>query len=445
VGRGGVAEQAYVKAESESRDSTLLTPEFLTFLPAGVVAPKQLPVRRCGRATKGPVVPDIAEGSRGARTPPRTVPGDDDHESVEEDDSSVENDEAGSLKDEVERTVRQLMAQEKAAVSGTIQVEEVFRHQCECNLNGQAAGVKPGEIGSLVHPEAAAHECYCGCPNHDFQIKLVLSGTGLKTINSSTGLLGSTPENRALTTGFFLSDSGALESRKVTHGIPILATLRRWMNTRVIIVEGCLEGHARFKKISAAGSAVVTVNLKLILARYHFLRVLIEVLVESEGVPWPAVWRYAERFSLVNFVELCGGTPLSRSLLEVIDTPVWIRSEHMRNVFRQYRDPKLLTDAIQDHVRFSGENRSPAPLAAPVGNPGQSGSGIPSGRKKKCCPLCLSTEHKYLYGNYGHTGPITQPCPQRQSDGAVCGKRHAFSGDLRSLCRLRSNARPGEE
>jgi hypothetical protein len=159
-------------------------------------------------------------------------------------------------------------------------------------------------------------------------------------------------------------------------------------------------------------------NLKLILARYHFIRILIEVLVDSEGVAWPAVWRYSERFSLSNFVELCGGTPLSRNLLEVIDAPVWIRSEHMRNVFRQYRDPKMLADAVQDHVRFSGESRIPnrpeggAPVtAAPVGSPGQSGSGVPSGRKKKGCPLCLSTAHKYLWGNYGHTGPITQPCP----------------------------------
>jgi hypothetical protein len=164
----------------------------------------------------------------------------------------------------------------------------------------------------------------------------------------------------------------------VTHGIPYIWMRRRWVNTRVIIVEGCLQGHTRFKKISAAGLSVVNMNLKLILARYHFIRILIEVLVDSEGVAWLAVWRYAERFALSNFVELCGGgTPLSRNLLEIMDAPVWIRSEHMRNVFRQYRDQKMLADAMQDHIRFSGESRSPNLLgggasapAAPVGSPG---------------------------------------------------------------------------
>jgi hypothetical protein len=120
-------------------------------------------------------------------------------------------------------------------------------------------------------------------------------------------------------------------------------------------VEGCLKGHTRLKRTSSAGLSVVHINLKLILARYHFIRILIEVLVDSEGVPWPAVWRYAARFSLSNFVEVCGGTPLSRNLLEVKDAPVWIRSEHMRNVFRQYRDQKMLAYAVQDHIRFSGE------------------------------------------------------------------------------------------
>jgi hypothetical protein len=193
-GAGGVVEQAYVKGESEARDATVPTPKFLNYLEAGVVAPKQLAVRTHGRPTQGPEGQERAESSRGERnTPPQTVRGEADREIAEDDDSSVEEDGAGNLRDEVERTVKEIFAQEKAALSGTSQVEEVFRHQCECNLDGQAAGVKPGEKGSLVHPEAAARECYCGCPIHDFHTKLVLSGTGLKTINSPTGLLGSTP------------------------------------------------------------------------------------------------------------------------------------------------------------------------------------------------------------------------------------------------------------
>ena len=164
--------------------------------------------------------------------------------------------------------------------------------------------------------------------------------------------------------------------------------------------------------------------------------------MDSEGLAWPAVWRYIERFYIASFGELCGGTPLSLQLLAVMEEELWIRPEHMKGVFRQFRDPKLLADSMQDHVRYSGDGSSPLwthvpkTVAVVATEPG-TGS-----KKKKGCPLCLSTGHKYLFGNYGHTNqPITQACPQRQSDGQVCGGMHAFSGPLKTPCRLGGNIR----
>ena len=50
----------------------------------------------------------------------------------------------------------------------------------------------------------------------------------------------------------------------------------------------------------------------------------------------------------------------------------------------------------------------------------------------------MSTEHKYVRGDYGHTdrGSIIEACQRMQPDGNTCGKLHAFAGPLGTDCRV---------
>ena len=61
----------------------------------------------------------------------------------------------------------------------------------------------------------------------------------------------------------------------------------------------------------------------------------------------------------------------------------------------------------------------------------------PAAGARKKCPLCLSSEHVYHAGNYGHKDnmAITQACTKPVADGTQCGLKHAYTGPLMSPCR----------
>jgi hypothetical protein len=69
----------------------------------------------------------------------------------------------------------------------------------------------------------------------------------------------------------------------------------------------------------------------------------------------------------------------------------------------------------------------------------------PAAGARKKCPLCLSSDHVYHAGNYGHTAKmaITQACTKPVADGTQCGLKHAYTGPLLSPCREPAGAERG--
>ena len=98
------------------------------------------------------------------------------------------------------------------------------------------------------------------------------------------------------------------------------------------------------------------------------------------------------------------------------------------SLVRGFRDRHMLSKAVGDH---QAAVRTAVPLAMPKK---EKLDKAPVGK----CPLCLSKNHKYRAGDYGHKdkNTITQSCARAQPDGNPCGLVHAFAGPLASDCRM---------
>ena len=190
------------------------------------------------------------------------------------------------------------------------------------------------------------------------------------------------------------------------------------------------------------GSKVVIYAVQLSLARYSYLSETVKLLCDDEGVAWPAGWRYIERFMRQYFSgSINTGSHLSKQLVAAFrEKRAGRRNMIISSLVRGFRDGHMLGKAVGDH---QAAVRSAVPMdkgeavakAAPLAVPKKEKfDKVPAGK----CPTCLSKNHKYRAGDYGHKdkNTITQSCSWAQPGGNTCGLVHAFARPLGTDCRV---------
>ena len=138
------------------------------------------------------------------------------------------------------------------------------------------------------------------------------------------------------------------------------------------------------------------------------------------------VWRYIDRFFRLYFQgRINTRSTLSRELVQAVRMPKQSsRNAAISILARSFRDKNILETAAKDHATVlrqavpvdigeaSGaarqadrQNRAvPVPRADMNMNRAEERAEqqVPRGQRGKC-PLCLSEDHKYVRGDYGHT------------------------------------------
>jgi hypothetical protein len=345
----------------------------------------------------------------------------------------------------------------KASHSG-MPDDEAFELSMVSDLvSGRTAGVKRGESGSFANPNFAGDEPYTAMPDQgcSWQKNSVKSVLGQEDAQGNRMAQGATPE--ATSNDQFLTlEGGMVKVKHTKYVVPGRNTVARWEEGRTEQIQLVLDSEEDGFQEGDAGAAVLRYSLQLALGRYEFLREFKKVLCDEEEVPWPVVWRYTDRFSRLHFQgRINTRSALSRDLVEAVRmTKQSRRNATISILARSNRDMSMLEKATRDHAEVL---RQAVPVDAGAGRPAnrqerapqapradRAGQHMaerehlpraPAGR----CPLCLSTEHKYVRGDYGHTNRenITEECQRMQPDGNTCGKKHAFAGPLGTDCRVR--------
>ena len=208
----------------------------------------------------------------------------------------------------------------------------------------------------------------------------------------------------------------------------------------------------------------------LIVMRYYYLLAVVRKLQQGkQAVQWEVVWRYVTALIAARWAGVLPiDSRLDLRLLEIAG-----EDEHRRDVLVATVveiDPYMLQVATESAKAAAARAAGTAGdrpvtmseleavmarlLAASAKGGGAGGSGGGDGARqgpangaggRKKCPLCLSADHSYYAGNYGHKEGmrITQACTKLMADGSPCGKRHAFTGPLQSPCREAEGASSG--
>jgi hypothetical protein len=325
------------------------------------------------------------------------------------------------------------------AQSGEID-EEYDLSRTRDMISGAACGAKYGFPGSMADKYQCAHEPYTGMPMESWGKKLVRTVMGQDDVQGTRTLSGATPESTSEQQIVTLED-GNVKLGPSKYTVPNRQVLSQWMDGRADQLQSALSSDE--DEFAEGGSRILLHAVQLSLGRYCYMGELFKLLVDIERVPWPAAWRYAERFNMQNFQgSINTGTDLSKQLVAAMRTTrVSRRNGMISNLVRGSRDLHMLNTAVADH-------QAALKIAVPVDRGDRAAQNVVAKRKPAegiprnpvggKCPLCLSTSHVYKAGHYGHTdvATITQACAKTQPDGAACGLVHAFSGPLGTDCRI---------
>ena len=185
------------------------------------------------------------------------------------------------------------------------------------------------------------------------------------------------------------------------------------------------------------------------LARYTYLLETVKLLCDDEGIAWHAGWRYIERSFMRQYFlgSFNTGSHLSKQLVQAFQQKrVGRRSMMLSGLVRGFGDVHMLSRAVADH-------QATVRTAVPMDRGEASGRAVPLDVPKKegkgkvgdKCPLCLSRQHVYRAGDYGHTdmATINQACARPQPDGHPCGQIHAFARPLKTDCKMLASHVPG--
>ena len=138
-------------------------------------------------------------------------------------------------------------------------------------------------------------------------------------------------------------------------------------------------------------------------------------------MPWPATWRYAERFNRQYFsVSINTGSDLSKQLVAAMRvTKISKRNAMISSLVRGHRDLHMLNQAVADHqaalrTAVPVDMGEPAHKAAQnvVAKKKKGEGGIPRNPSGGKCPLCLSPTHVYRRGR-GTVATRTWPPSRR--------------------------------
>jgi hypothetical protein len=344
----------------------------------------------------------------------------------------------------------------KASHSG-MPDDEAFELSMVSDLvSGRTAGVKRGESGSFANPNFAGDEPYTAMPDRgcSWQTNSVKSVLGQEDAQGNRLAQGATPE-ATRNDQFLTLEGGMVKVKHTKYVVPGRNTIARWEEGRTEQIQLVLDSEEDGFQEGDAGAAVLRYSLQLTLGRYEFLREFKKVLCDEEDVPWPVVWRYTDRFSRLHFQgRINTRSALSRDLVEAVRmTKQSRRNATISILARSNRDLSMLERATKDHAEVlrqavpvdtgagPANRQERAPQAPRADRAGQNRAErehlprAPAGR----CPLCMSTEHKYVRGDYGHTDRenITEECQRMQPDGNTCGRKHAFAGPLGTDCMVR--------
>ncbi len=338
-------------------------------------------------------------------------------------------------------------------------------------VQGEQFGAKSGQAGSFDCTYAHAVECYHGQGEaqgsvHAKKVTLVL---GCSSVSSQPQTYD--PESKVRQRGFKLEDGQMVAVEASSLATPL-------QHTWVTYVDGAIR---LWTRVANSGFGVFNPEHEhheyhmavahLIVLRYFYLLELAKKLQQGrQAVHWEVAWRYITAFIAENFTGVLAlDSSLDLQLLNIseedgyrrdIKVAAAIKIDHYllctakeaalaaANRSTGSGGDRAVTQADLEStiVRVLSTWANGARLGGAGGTAG-GGDGARSGTagattSKKKCPLCLSAEHVYHAGNYGHKEgmKITQACTKVMSDGAPCGLRHAFTGPLQSPCRMAGGA-----
>ena len=301
--------------------------------------------------------------------------------------------------------------------------------------------VKRGEPGSLVHKSMCEVECYTAMPSNGWQKRLVELILDQPDVTGNRNSYGATPE-ASIEGQMLMLEGGDVKIKNTKQLVPARQNWSMFAEARVDMITQAVESDAPEVQGGTSAARLLIFSMCLTIARYIYLLEIVKLFCDSEGQAWGAAWRYIERFHRQYFLGASNTTSaLSQQLVKAYkDRRVGRRNAAISALVRGSRDTHMLNTAVEHHraaVRAGEPMEKADKKAAPM-------EGVPKKDKEKrvkgpagVCPLCLSQDHVYHVGDYGHThrNTISEVCVRPQTDGAPCGKIHAFAGPLKSDCR----------
>ena len=166
----------------------------------------------------------------------------------------------------------------------------------------------------------------------------------------------------------------------------------------------------------------------LILLRIEFLEASVTYLQMRMDLQWGVIWRYLLAYMQDRFV--------ANTVHELSDLDRRMLTTKLHGGWDMQ-----VAGIVADTLMYHHITRAQEAVSNLVSKRLMAKGAVPVTTKEYArnmkCPLCLSDKHMYKQGAHTHPAdaPITQACPRILTDGGLCGKRHAFTGPLRSPCR----------
>ena len=332
-------------------------------------------------------------------------------------------------------------------------------------LSGEAFGAKSGQHGAFDCVDAHAVEPYHGQGAAQGKVygSKVTYLIGVASVSVAAPNFG--PDSKPQQQGFTLENGQFVAVQAGSLATPLQHAWANYADAAMRIWEQAkTSGLGVFDPAHEHYDYHVMVA-DLIIMRYRYLLELASKLQQGrQAVSWDVAWRYITLFISEEWAGVTTtDSDLDRWLLDVDELDVHRRSLKVAATVKL--DPYRLQVAKDGAVAAgrgaggvtsrqvtmadlescvaklvaaaSAANRGGVSDGAGSGGAARQKVGQPADGGKKRCPLCLSTEHVYHAGNYGHKEgmKITQPCTKVMSDGLPCGKKHAFTGPLQTPCR----------
>ena len=342
-------------------------------------------------------------------------------------------------------------------------------------VQGEVFGVSTGQIGAFDCAEAHAHE-----PMHGQGLAMGTVHAKKVTMVLGCGSVSSTvptfdPESKVKQKGFTLVDGKIEAEEAASLDTPLQYT---WFT----FVDGMTRLWIR---VADSGLGVFDPDhddykyfvglAHLIVHRYFYLVECAKKLMTGRhAVSWEVAWRYITAYIAEFFAGvLPTDSVLDLQLMNISEDDSFRRNMLVAALVKI--DPYMLQKAKEAAMtavgRASGAGVARAAPTSEVtveavaarvvaimqepgrgGGTGGAGGGggarqapAPAAGARKKCPLCLSSDHVYHAGNYGHTAKmaITQACTKPVADGTQCGLKHAYTGPLLTPCREPAGAERG--